>query len=88
LEVILRIIVIFLMVMMPWICCIAAELPIKTPASQRSATSKKYKDLDNIFSLYEPYLANIGPYKPVYFLTIPMTPIRISINTGAISNWN
>ena len=54
--------------MMPWICCIAAELPIKTPASQKSATSKKYKDLDNIFSLYEPYLADIGPYKPVYFL--------------------
>lgn len=64
----MRSIVIFLIVMMPWICCIAAELPTKTAASEKNDALEKSETLDDMFSLYEPYLANIGPYKPVYFL--------------------
>lgn len=28
----------------------------------------RYRDLDDLFTLYQPYLGNIGPYQPIYFL--------------------
>ncbi len=47
------------------------------PASERIKSSmtaeekqpaNSYDSLDSLFSRYQPYLANIGAYKPIYFL--------------------
>jgi len=57
-----------LIVMMSWTCCLAAETDSETDPVAKIAPVQTYKTFDNMSSLYQPYLANIGPYKPVYFL--------------------
>lgn len=64
----MRAIAIFLIVMIPWGYCMAAEPEAETGAVEEAASVETYESLDSLFSLYQPYLANIGPYKPIYFL--------------------
>lgn len=64
----MRTIAIFLIVMMQWVCCAADESVNETGAVEKAASAETYENLDSMFSLYQPYLTNIGPYKPIYFL--------------------
>lgn len=64
----MKAIAIFLIVMMPWVCCAAAESEAENGAVEKTASTETYETLDSLFNLYQPYLANIGPYKPIYFL--------------------
>jgi phospholipase A1/A2 len=38
------------------------------PAASAPATQEKYPDLESLFTLYQPYIANISAYEPLYFL--------------------
>lgn len=64
----MRVFAIFLIVMMPWVSCIAAEPADETVDVEETAATARYESLDRLFSLYQPYLSNISPYKPIYFL--------------------
>lgn len=64
----MRAIAVFLIVLMPCICCFAAEPETETAEAEVEASTETYETLDSLFNLYQPYLANIGPYKPIYFL--------------------
>lgn len=64
----MRAIVVFLILMMPWTCCIAQESADETVDAKATVSTANYETLDSLFSLYQPYLSNIGPYKPIYFL--------------------
>ena len=64
----MRSIAIFIIVMMSWVCCIAAEPELDAGGTAEVTTEGRYETLDSLFSLYQPYLSNIGPYKPIYFL--------------------
>lgn len=64
----MRAFAIFVIVTMFWASCIAAESETDTAATESPTTVIAYETFDNLFSLYQPYLANIGPYKPIYFL--------------------
>jgi outer membrane phospholipase A len=64
----MKAIAIFMIVMMSWVCCVAAESEDVTGEVAERITDETYETLDSLFSLYQPYLTNIGPYKPIYFL--------------------
>ncbi len=38
------------------------------PAGNSSGTAGQYQSLQSLFSLYQPYLANLSAYEPMYFL--------------------
>ncbi len=47
----------------------AAESPSANKAGKEDQPKQTtYESLDSLFSLYQPYLSNIGAYKPIYFL--------------------
>jgi len=49
---------------------VAIEPPAETPpaVAEETETPPEYDSLDDLFTLYQPYLANISPYEPMYFL--------------------
>lgn len=67
-ECFMKSIAFLLMMMMPWASGFAEEPSLATGTDEETAPVEKYETLDSLFSLYQPYLANIGPYKPIYFL--------------------
>ncbi|MFP4475184.1 MAG: phospholipase A [Desulfatibacillaceae bacterium] len=44
------------------------EAVAKATDDEKDRDGFRYDSMDALFSLYQPYLANIGPYKPMYFL--------------------
>lgn len=64
----MRSIAVLFIIMMAWISCAAAETEKEDITTYNVATTEAYENLDTLSSLYQPYLANIGPYKPIYFL--------------------
>ena len=46
----------------------ADEKAIDSKEEPASKESQRYQTIDSIFTLYQPYLGNIGAYQPMYFL--------------------
>jgi phospholipase A1 len=46
----------------------AAQPKTQVPDTGGSEPSEEYATLDSLFTLYQPYLANLGAYDPMYFL--------------------
>ncbi len=69
----IRIISSFVFVFMMLLFSSNASAQEKTPdnvsgSSADNAQAQKYQTYDSLFTLYQPYLENIGPYQPIYFL--------------------
>jgi outer membrane phospholipase A len=48
--------------------CFAAVPDVADTQAEKIDTVEKYESLDELFTLYQPYLTNISAYRPVYFL--------------------
>lgn len=64
----MRTLYILLIIMMTGVCCVAEEAETGTDPGKPIPIVEPYTSLEDLFSIYQPYLANIGPYKPIYFL--------------------
>jgi outer membrane phospholipase A len=54
--------------MFSWVACFAADTETETGTADSVSATEAYEDLQDLFSLYQPYLGNLRPYKPIYFL--------------------
>jgi outer membrane phospholipase A len=64
----MRVFVVLLIVLMPWVSCFAQETEDLDVKIDGASEFEAYETLEDLFVLYQPYLTNIGPYKPIYFL--------------------
>ena len=72
-KIYIRVVCSFVLIFMMLFFCSNAAAEEKTQGdgsglSAANAQAQKYQTYDSLFTLYQPYLKNLGPYQPIYFL--------------------